>query len=293
VQLEKLFDQIKEKLGEHRLRGDEVIFKDCPWCNNDRWNLQVSSSKLKYHCWVCSRGGNLTSLLNFLDIHYVGDLPIPPKERPLDTRGIKEARLPEGVVPLVGCKVENKVMGYLGSRGITRGDVSKYEIMWWPGKERVLFPFRNGMGNLIFWTARTIFKHVRPKYLHADVSKSDKLLKYDGLDNEEIYVVEGVFDGIKVNKLGHTVVVLMGTAISEVVKDYLRVLKKKVVLVLDKDAASKQLKYEDELAMLLGRYQVRALYLPEKDVASIGIPEGCEGFVGYVKSRMGKGKRNE
>lgn len=285
MQLEKVLNQLKESLGAYKNRGDEIIFKECPWCNNDKWNFEVNSVKLKWHCWVCGKGGNLPSLLNFMDIQYTGDLPLPPKERPLESRGTNEVYLPKGVVPLNQCKIKDKVMGYLGSRGITEADVLKYAVMWWPENERVLFPFRNSLGNLVFWTARTIYKNLQPKYLHPSISKSDRVIQYIGSDDSAIYIVEGVFDAIRINKLGYTVVVLMGTDISDVIKDYLRATKKSVVLVLDNDAAAKQLKYEEELKRLLGEDQVKALYLPKGDVAVMGL-QGKEGFGGFVRSRV-------
>ena len=68
--------------------------------------------------------------------------------------------------------------------------------------------------------------------------------------------------------------------------NYLRSERRPVVLVLDKDAARKQLEYERKLAQVLGEDKVKALYLSEKDVADVGL-KGVEGLGGFVRSRMG------
>jgi hypothetical protein len=204
-----------------------------------------------------------------------------------------EVKLPEGLVAIDQSGEESKAMGYLGSRGITREDVRTYEILWWKDQGRVLFPFRNSAGNLIFWTARTIYKEKRPKYLHASVSKADRVITYRGQNDDNcVFICEGVFDALRLNKTGKTTIMLMGSDISDYLKDYLREGKKDVVLALDNDMADKQHMYQAELERCLGKDKVKAVYLPEKDVAEIGLIGG-EGFSGYMRSRLKKGGTDE
>lgn len=297
MQLEQLLDRIKEGIGHNKQRGHETVFKDCPFCGNDRWNFELNMPKQKWHCWVCGKGGLLQSLLNFLDIQYDGILPTPPKEKKEASQGTGEVFFPKGmVVQIEQCKIKDKVLAYLRSRGITEEDIQTYEIMWWEDQvaangavesvQRLIFPFRNGVGNLVFWTARTIYKNIRPKYYHAAVPKLDRIIKYDGQgDDTAIYMVEGVFDALRLNKMGKTVIILMGTDIPDVVIEYIRAEKKQAVLVLDNDAARKQMEHETTLAKAIGRENVRAVYLQEKDVADIGL-KGVEGFGGFVRSRI-------
>ncbi len=297
MQLEQLLDKIKDGIGQNKQRGKETVFKDCPFCGNDRWNFELNMTKLKWHCWVCGKGGLLQSLLNFLDIHYDGTLPTPPKENKEASQGTGEVFLPKGtIVQIDQCKIKDKVMAYLHSRGITEEDIQTYEIMWWEDQllpngtsvsaQRVLFPFRNSIGNLVFWTARTLYKNIQPKYTHAAVPKMDRIIAYSGQSEDTaIYIVEGVFDAIRLNKMGKAVILLMGTAISDTVVEYLRSNKRNVVLVLDNDAAKQQMKHQKNLSRELGEDHVKAIFLPEKDVAEIGL-QGGEGFAGFIRSRL-------
>lgn len=287
-----VLDLIKQKVGDYRVRGKETVFRECPFCGNLKYNFELNMEKGVCACWACGQGYGIRGLLGRLGIQYDGPLPTYYKavEKKAEVEG--ELKLPEGLMPIDQTGPDNKAMAYLGSRGITKEDIKTYEIMWWKDQGRVLFPFRNSAGNLIFWTARSIFKNIRPKYYHAAVSKADRIITYYGQDGDNnVFIVEGVFDALRLNKAGKTVIILMGSAISGQLKDYLRASKKDVVLVLDQDAAQKQLEYQEELERCLGKDKVKAIYLPEKDVAAMGLPEKGEreGFGGYIKSRLEKG----
>jgi DNA primase len=299
MQLEALIDQVKGKLGAYRTRGAELVFKDCPFCGNAKWNFEFNTSKILGHCWVCGKGVSLQYLLWILDIQFIGELPKTTRKN-IHSREelVGELRLPAGTIPIEQCKIKDKVIGYLSSRGITEEDIKIYEIMWCEyqmspeGKriemQRVLFPFRNSVGNLIFWTARTIYKGVKPKYLGCSSVKSDRIIMYKGIRSEPVMVVEGVFDAIRVNKDGYSVVILLGSGLYENVVSYLRFMKRKVCLVLDSDMISKQQKYADFLEKELGYGMVDAVYLPEKDVAEKGMASGYHGFSGYIKAKLMK-----
>ena len=278
---------IKYKLGASRQRGQETVFKDCPRCHNSRWNFEVNVNKLLVHCWVCGWGGNIQRLLNELEIEYSGKLPkAKEEEKRSETDDMK---LPEGTIPISQSKHVDIIMRYLASRGINEEDVGYYEIRWWPTEGRLVFPFRDEVGNLTFWTARTIFRNVRPKYYHASSETSSRIIKYVGQKhNPDIfcYVVEGVFDGVRLNKEGKDVIILMGTNISSTVVEYLRMFTRKVALVLDADAHHKSIKYEQELARHLGKENVKVIYLPERDVADRGLDNSGEGLAGFVRARM-------
>jgi DNA primase len=114
----------------------------------------------------------------------------------------------------------------------------------------------------------------------------DRIIAYSGQSEDTaIYIVEGVFDAIRLNKMGKAVILLMGTAISDTVVEYLRANKRNVVLVLDNDAAKQQIEHQKNLSRALGEDHVKAIFLPEKDVAEIGL-QGGEGFAGFVRSRL-------
>ena len=286
----KILGMIKDKAGQSKARGQETIFKVCPFCGNTKSNFELNMGKSVFHCWACSQGGSVQFLLRHLQIEYSGRVPAPiraPEVVEAAKPETGELGIPDVVIPIEQSVDASKIMGYLGSRGITKEDVNAYEIMWWQPQGRVIFLFRNGAGNLIFWTARTIYKNIKPKYMHANVPKGNRIISYRGQnDDDRVFLCEGVFDAIRIHQTGKTVIILMGSEISEKVIEYLRLTKKSAVLVMDNDMASKQYRYEEELRKHLGSDKVKAIYLPEKDVADIGI-QGGEGFAGFIRSKLG------
>jgi len=49
---------------------DEVIYKECPYCNNSNWNYQENREKGVYHCWICGKGGRLEGGNKMKDITF-------------------------------------------------------------------------------------------------------------------------------------------------------------------------------------------------------------------------------
>ena len=282
-QKEQIIQKLETVIGQYKQDKDETIFKDCPFCGNDRKNFCVNVVKNAVHCWCCSYHGSIIRLFRDLKIPY--DFTITfEKKKEVPKNEKDEAILPEDAVELDKTDYRWMVMKYLNSRGLNEGDVKKYHIMWCEKLGRILFPFYDLNGNLIFWNARTIYKSVKPKYLHASVSKSTRILMYEG-ESKETFIVEGVFDGIAVNKLGKNAIMLMGSSVSEDLKTFLRVKKIPVVICLDSDMTDKQMKVERELKMYLGKDMVTSLYLKGKDASESGI-DGETGLIGYIKRKM-------
>lgn len=279
---EQVLERLDEELGAHRKERHDYNYRQCPYCSNDRWNFAVNLEKHVFHCWACDEGGGIYRLLRRLGI--VLDFEIDFKKHKEERVVPGVIPLPEGTVEISQAKDKAKILGYLGSRDITEEDIKRYSIKWSEKQKRIVFPFTDLAGEVIFWNARTIYKDVKPKYLHSAVPKSEMVLQYHGV-GDEIWIVEGVFDGIAVNKLGKTVVMLMGSSISEHLMTYLRTLKTPVVLCLDSDMMAKQAKYEKELRSVLGSDKVRALFLKGKDVSESGV-DGDSGFAGYVRRKM-------
>jgi DNA primase len=117
------------------------------------------------------------------------------------------------------------------------------------------------------------------------VEKSELVLALYGDSIESMYLVEGIFDALRLHKEGKSVIVLMGTSISNAVVSFLRELKCKACLVLDADAADRQRKHENVLVKYLGRDKVEAIYLRNGDVSSDGL-HGSSGLLGYIQNKM-------
>ena len=267
--------------GHYHKKRDELIFQICPFCGNSKDNFEINLYKMLYHCWAGGEGGSIKSLLYKLGIEYDKELP---EVRRVEKHVEKKALLPADVVGWD--KSTKEARDYLHGRGITDEDIAKYRIMWWPKEARVVIPLFNAMGALQFWTARFIGKSrsVR-KYLHAEVPKNELIMAFYG-DQPGVYLVEGIFDALRLHKGGKTVIVLMGTSLSTTIVDYLRSMKQKAYLALDSDATDRQLRHEEVLVRALGRDNVEAIYLTNSDVADAGL-HGDSGLLGYVKRKVG------
>jgi DNA primase len=282
-QKEQILEKLFEAIGEYKQDRHEIVFKVCPYCKNPKWNFSFNEDKNFFHCWACDEGGHVTKLFRDLKIPFDFKVDFSKKEV-AEPKEEGVLYLPDGTVEIKDSSSRAKVLRYLKGRNITEEDIERYKIKFWEPRGRILFPFYDYSGKLIFWNARTIFRGVKPKYLHASVPKSGKILIYEGKEREA-WIVEGVFDAIAVNKLGKTAIMLMGSSISESLKSYLRMMKSSVVLCLDNDMTNKQFKYEKELKEILGEDKVKSLFLDGKDVSESGVA-GEVGIAGYLKRKL-------
>jgi len=253
-----------------KLKGKEYLFKVCYFCGNPNWNFQVNFEKNAVHCWACDWGGSVAKLCRVLKIPYEGKMSLAAGS---ERQVITEAGLPEGVVEIdeAGEDEKRKIWRYLKARGVSRDDVKRFNIKWWRPKGRIIFVFYDAFGEVMFWTARTIYKGVKPKYLHATATKKDKLFIWWGEEREEIWIVEGVFDGMRLNKTGKSVIMLFGSSLTDNLIAFLRLNRKKAVICLDFDMREKQLRYERVLKRYLGKDKVRSFWVEGKDVAEAGL----------------------
>ena len=278
-----ILQQLEKRLGKCRQKKDESVFQECPHCGNTKWNFEVNISKNVYSCWVCGAAGTIRGLFYDLGVNVI--LPYIPHVKKEETEKEKKVSIfSEGVAPLT---TDNEsAMAYLASRNITQEDVCRYRLQWWPDQQRIIFPIYDISGNLLFWTARYIGKdRWQRKYIHSEVEKSELVLALYGDSIESMYLVEGIFDALRLHKEGKSVIVLMGTSISNAVVSFLRELKCKACLVLDADAADRQRKHENVLVKYLGRDKVEAIYLRNGDVSSDGL-HGSSGLLGYIQNKM-------
>ena len=110
--------------------------------------------------------------------------------------------------------------------------------------DRLMFPIMNGYGDIVGFSGRTLNNN-KMKYINSYESKvfikSSLLYNYYNakeyiMKNKEVYITEGYFDVIALEKLGiMNVVALMGTALTN---NHIALLKGlKVILILDSDSA--------------------------------------------------------
>ncbi len=298
-------DKLELLLGEHKNKHSETLFRVCPYCGNHKFNFQVNFEKRVFNCWVCNKGGSLFTLLRKMGIEvktdntYASSKPIEKiQDKAVEAQKKYDIKLPEGykfkmsdysMSYFTADSWEYKAYSYLYGRKLSDDDIKRYDVWYW--NKRVLFPFYD-MGYLVFWTARSIDPKSKLKYLHAECSKDRLIIRYQGL-TDEIYVVEGVFDAVELNRSGKTVVMVLGSLITQRHVEYFRTLKKKIVLCLDSDMSKKQHNLFLDLQKVLGFDKVESFFLWDKDIADCGFSEsvGGKGTLGYVSKIIKDGVR--
>ena len=279
------------RIGVHKQRRDEYVFATCPFCGNTRSNFEVSSTKGQYHCWVCGVGGSVKSLFWKLKIdvdpmlvrvEHVDKTPVKVySERVVEIPKDARRLIPDFDAVFNTTGIGKIAWDYCAYRNLSAEDVERYQAFVW--NNRILFPFYNQCGDLIFWTARSLYKDVNPKYLHVEVNRDDLVVRYYG-QSEELCICEGCFDGIALHRQGKDVLMLLGSAITDTVHKYIVAANRKIVFCLDADMREKQAGYVEKYRGLLGKDKVDGLYLSSGDVGVHGFSNDRMGFAGRLKA---------
>jgi DNA primase len=153
---------------------------------------------------------------------------------------------------------------YLRQRGIKEETAKHFGVGFFPGRGsmsgRVVIPIENERGELVAYAGRSI-DGTEPKYkVPTGFVKGAVLFNFHRVSGEEVIVVEGFFDSLKVWQSGNVNVVgLMGCSLS-VEQQELLARFKKIVLLLDGDDAGRRA--TDEIAArLVHSHFVRAINL--------------------------------
>lgn len=215
-------DRLQQLFGLHgletRVRRDEVILHVCPYCGNDRWNLEASSAKGVYNCWACPASGSVASLLADLGIAAPEDLEVRLDEsssRYAET--VQTVRWPAGTRPAASIA---SAAAYLRRRGLSEAEIGWFDVGVRARDDdvRVVFPLREyWSGRAVGWVARAYAPLARgPKYL-AEVSCPDSLpgWRADRPTARAHVIVEGVFDALAVRRAGAGAAMLLGVAREE------------------------------------------------------------------------------
>ena len=112
---------------------------------------------------------------------------------------------------------------YLRQRSITEETARTFEVGYFPGRgsmsEKVVIPIHNERGELVAYAGRSI-DNSEPKYkLPTGFQKSKELFNLHralAATGEQVIIVEGFFDCMKVHQAGFpNVVALMGSSLSD------------------------------------------------------------------------------
>jgi len=282
---EILVDLLREVLGDEHLHYESKgqISFDCPECDDDRHkgNLEVNYFSHVYKCWSCgdtegTHGplGKLFDLYGNKKQKKVYNVLQPEDFKPKEVRKVK-LQLPKEFKLFSEVSksypVRRLAYEYLTKRGISDEIIEKYKIGFCPNGEfggRIIVPSYTEFGELNYFIARSWIPNTKAKYKNPEAEK-DKIIFNESLINwnEDIYLVEGVFDGFFLPNS----IAMLGKHMSEKLFDtiYQRAMGN-IIISLDGDAWSNAVKLYHELngGGLYGK--IKILKLPEdKDVCDL------------------------
>lgn len=237
----------------------------------------------KWACWSCkTKGKSIYTLLKALNApeYAYTELADILKYTDSPTRQDREkthfmGSLPKEYKPLAGKLPKEQLKlrhakAYLKGRGITEDDIMKYSIGYCEEGEyggRVIIPSYDAAGKVNFFSARTIFDEVKPKYKNPPFSRDT--IPFELFINwmEPIVLAEGAMDIISIKR---NVIPLLDKVIQpELMKKLITSDCKKVYLALDPDAVKEFVKYA-ELLLNEGKQVYTVDFQGYKDANEMG-----------------------
>lgn len=238
--------------GESRASGNQINYKNCPVCGSTSWKLYVNPET---GAWYCFAGGH--SAGGKVEAGSAMDLTVRTQDmmaklgaaagRAIDRMiAWPEVELP----PFTQLSVEARA--YMENRGFDQDVVEKHGIVEWEDKGRVLIPYFDRSGRIIYWNARTYRDHT-PKYLAAPGRHPLYIAQWTQAPRRVI-IVEGTLDAIALQRVmpAFQVVALGGKSVPKYLMGDLREqtsrsILKRPIIYLDDDAMAGAIKLRDNI----------------------------------------------
>lgn len=276
-------------LGKSYKSNEEHLFA-CPYCGHHKNKFSVNVEKNVYKCWICdARGKNLLRVIrrfgSFSQQERWKELSghredLGEFDRLFEVEVVVEQReqvleMPQGFRSLtrgLGDKSSLRALKYLSERGIDKYDILKWKMGFTtegPFRNRIIIPSFNQGGDLNYFIARTFSDDYR-RYMNPPVSRNIIFNELYVDFEEEVTIVEGVFDAIK----AHNAVPILGSTIRETSKLFRKIVNNDtpVLLALDPDARKKS----EAIKRLFLKYgiEVREVeYTDERDIGDMSKEE--------------------
>jgi DNA primase len=263
VNLEAVLRYYRVKGLRPRRRGH--LEGRCPIHRGEREDaFHVDLMKNVFHCFACQAGGNVLDFVVAMERCSIRDAALklqtwfgsspperPPSPRPLAASGQKGELVRKTLVrnlPLhLALAGVNTSHAYLTDRGVDPATARAFGVGFYCGdgllKGRIVIPIRNERGELVAYAGRAVDGRT-PKYqLPSGFRKGLELFNLHraaATGDDTVTVVEGYFDCLRVHQAGFPcVVALMGCALSTEQERLLRARFRRLVLMLDGDAAGR------------------------------------------------------
>ena len=316
--MQRIYSILVSLLGESKQGGfDKGCFQyqfNCPWCAEEKggvdnkYNLEISLSLGKFHCWSCGSAGPISRLIRYrggraLCEEYYSIIKDIRESQYYNLEMFKDngdmfeqtyLKLPKTFtkIDLASCK-DKELKEYLNKRRITQDIIDYYNIgrtTWdeddWTWRNRIIFPSYNSFGELNYYIGRTYkSKDKRNKYKNCDADKNKIILHEDKIQwDSDIYLVEGAIDCIYYpNSIS-----LMGKSVNREMELYMKLRERangKIIICLDGDTDISETKRIYKL-LNLGRLRGKIRYirlgtddLPYKDFGEVFEADGKKGLI--------------
>ncbi len=260
--------------------GKELCFS-CPLCFHEKKKLYVSTETGLWMCHRCGESGHLLSLLiRVVELTFATAYPLAESisAKPVDAPVVLEAHrpprpsfvnLPPGFMGDDGSRYAGD---YFAQRGLRRHwvrEIGAGYCLVGPYAHRVILPVVT-QGGLRTYVARTWKRYEKKKVLMPLNSQAARaLFGYDLLEQErrhwnELIIVEGVFDALRLWDLGYReTVATLGAHITDLQMALVkRLAPKRVVLMRDADAAGEEAYIKEGRMLFSNMFNVSVAHLP-------------------------------
>ena len=241
--------------GLRRL-GDRLEGR-CPIHGGQREDsFRASLRKNAFHCFACQAQGNVLDFVAAMEKCSIRQaacrlqrwFAVTPSGPAPAAKGklVREKEMANAPLRFVLTGVDQDHR-HLEARGVDRVTAAKFGVGYYGGpglmRGRIVIPIANANGQIVGYAGRSV-DGARPKYkLPPGFQKGSELfnLQYAAATGSEtVIVVEGYFDCMRVHQAGFPfVVALMGSSLSASQERLLLDRFRRVVLMLDGDAAGR------------------------------------------------------
>lgn len=280
MELKEIAERVKVDLGLKKAKLEKKELKAC--CPNPNhedkkpsWSLNVET--FFYNCWSCGFSGRGIAGL-FLKLGkvipaWVHDLPEQSKRTRTRVPGNKKEKqvmAPRNTwLEWLSANVDG-AYGKLKERDIELETLKKFGVGYNAELDIIYCPCINGAGNLVGWGERSDKWDFRWKVMPEGVHKTRMLFGENHIEEgkkNNVYVVEGVVDALKMWQWGFKAVAVMGSHLYQEQAERIMELASQVIVIPDNDKAGLQLRY-DVVKYLRGKVVLSGANLPEgiKDV---------------------------
>jgi len=210
-------------LGEYKRNGNWLTLL-CPFHNESRPSFGINITSGSYNCFSCGVTGTFEMLLEHLNVEMdnvpILDVPDMSKIRMKKEKNKKSKdRYSDKFRELDGSNKSNIIIKYLKSRGIYNPNLYRSlkigYIDYGDFKRRIVLPIFDERGKNVLWYEGRKIGRGEPKYFRSKNSNVKEILYPYHLVKkaENVVIVEGLFDVIKLLSFGIPALCTFGSMI--------------------------------------------------------------------------------